>query len=96
MSEPTQHAATDSPEEQALYDQLVQILAQTVDDLDPDDVTIDSSLNDLGIDSLARLEVVTAIEEQFAIKVPEEDADRLTTVRETFDYLNRALATDQT
>ncbi|SGY79200.1 BQ5605_C008g05072 [Microbotryum silenes-dioicae] len=41
-----------------------------------------SFTNDLGLDSLDAVEVVMAIEEEFSIEIPDEDADRITTVGE--------------
>ncbi|SCZ98941.1 BZ3500_MvSof-1268-A1-R1_Chr7-1g09323 [Microbotryum saponariae] len=41
-----------------------------------------SFTDDLGLDSLDAVEVVMAIEEEFSIEIPDEDADRITTVGE--------------
>ncbi|GAA5823140.1 hypothetical protein JCM5353_005792 [Sporobolomyces roseus] len=46
--------------------------------------------NDLGLDSLDAVEVVMAIEEEFAIEIPDEDADRITTVGEAIDYISKS------
>ncbi|GAA6039100.1 hypothetical protein JCM8097_005324 [Rhodosporidiobolus ruineniae] len=49
-----------------------------------------SFTNDLGLDSLDAVEVVMAIEEEFAIEIPDEDADRITTVGEAIDYITKS------
>ncbi|GAA5994405.1 acyl carrier protein [Rhodotorula paludigena] len=49
-----------------------------------------SFTNDLGLDSLDAVEVVMAIEEEFAIEIPDEDADRITTVGEAIDYISKS------
>ncbi|TNY18254.1 acyl carrier protein-like protein [Rhodotorula diobovata] len=49
-----------------------------------------SFTNDLGLDSLDAVEVVMAIEEEFAIEIPDEDADRITTVGEAVDYITKS------
>ncbi|BGP07319.1 mitochondrial acyl carrier protein [Rhodotorula toruloides] len=48
-----------------------------------------SFTNDLGLDSLDAVEVVMAIEEEFAIEIPDEEADRITTVGEAIDYISK-------
>ncbi|MFV0137875.1 acyl carrier protein [Streptomyces sp. HMX87] len=75
-------------DERQLFGELQELLATTVEDLSVQDVRLDSSLkDDLGVDSLARLELVTAIEEHWQIQVPLEDAERLTTVREIVAHI---------
>ncbi|MEV5315144.1 MULTISPECIES: phosphopantetheine-binding protein [unclassified Streptomyces] len=75
-------------EERELFDVVRELLAATVEDLSVEDVELDSSLrDDLGVDSLARLELVAAIEDHWQIEVPVEDAERLTTVRQIVDHL---------
>ncbi|KDE09022.1 NADH dehydrogenase (ubiquinone) 1 alpha/beta subcomplex 1 [Microbotryum lychnidis-dioicae p1A1 Lamole] len=49
-----------------------------------------SFTNDLGLDSLDAVEVVMAIEEEFSIEIPDEDADRITTVGEAIDYISKS------
>ncbi|GAA2985749.1 acyl carrier protein [Streptomyces fulvorobeus] len=80
--------------EQSVHQALVALLDRTVEDLAPADIEWDSDLkDDLDIDSLARLEVIAAIEEHWSIKVPEEDAEELHTVRQTVDYIIEATNT---
>ncbi|MGX1135402.1 acyl carrier protein [Streptomyces glaucescens] len=75
-------------EERELFDGVRELLAATVEDLSVEDVALDSSLrDDLGVDSLARLELVAAIEDHWQIEVPVEDAERLATVRQIVDHL---------
>jgi acyl carrier protein len=75
-------------EERELFDGVRELLAATVEDLSVEDVELDSSLrDDLGVDSLARLELVAAIEDHWQIEVPVEDAERLATVRQIIDHL---------
>ncbi|TRD23446.1 acyl carrier protein [Palleronia caenipelagi] len=52
-----------------VHDKVVQILAEQAM-LEPGDVTMDQSLEDLGIDSLGLVESIFAIEEEFDIQVP--------------------------
>lgn len=46
-----------------------------------------SFIDDLGADSLDIVELVMAIEEEYDIEVPDEDAEKLKTVQNVLDYL---------
>jgi acyl carrier protein len=53
-------------------------------------VTQDASfIDDLGADSLDTVELVMALEEEFDIEIPDEDAEKLRTVRDALDYLKK-------
>ena len=46
-----------------------------------------SFVNDLGADSLDTVELIMAFEEEFGAEIPDEDAEKLTTVGAVIDYL---------
>lgn len=46
-----------------------------------------SFIDDLGADSLDTVELVMALEEKFGIEIPDEDAEKMTTVGEAIKYL---------
>lgn len=53
-----------------------------------EDVKSSSSfVDDLGADSLDTVELVMALEEEFETEIPDEDAEKLTTVQEAIDYI---------
>lgn len=57
-----------------------------------DEVTIEASfVDDLGADSLDTVELVMALEEEFKTEIPDEEAEKITTVREAIDYINQNL-----
>jgi len=61
--------------------------------VNPDEVTPEASfIDDLGADSIDTVELVMALEEKFEIKVPEEDAEKLTTVGAAIDYIKSHVA----
>ncbi|MDD5388866.1 MAG: acyl carrier protein [Gallionellaceae bacterium] len=53
------------------------------------DVKQESSfVDDLGADSLDTVELVMALEEEFECEIPDEDAEKITTVQQAVDYIN--------
>ncbi|MBM5572055.1 MULTISPECIES: acyl carrier protein [Deefgea] len=57
------------------------------------DVKIESSfVNDLGADSLDTVELVMALEEEFECEIPDEDAEKITTVQQAVDYVSAHLS----
>ena len=46
-----------------------------------------SFINDLGADSLDTVELVMALEEKFGLEIPDEDAEKITTVQEAISYI---------
>lgn len=53
-----------------------------------DEVNNDASfVEDLGADSLDTVELVMALEEEFETEIPDEEAEKITTVKEAIDYV---------
>ena len=58
----------------------------------PEDVTTDASfVNDLGADSLDRVELVMALEEEFDIELLDEDAEKFIKVSDVLAYIQNKL-----
>jgi acyl carrier protein len=54
-----------------------------------DEVTNEASfVDDLGADSLDTVELVMALEEEFETEIPDEEAEKITTVQQAIDYVN--------
>jgi acyl carrier protein len=61
-----------------------------VEQLGVDESQVDNTasfVEDLGADSLDIVELVMAFEEAFEIEIPDEDAEKITTVKEAIDYI---------
>jgi acyl carrier protein len=52
-----------------------------------------SFVDDLGADSLDTVELVMALEEEFECEIPDEDAEKIGTVRQAIEYIERHLQT---
>ena len=48
-----------------------------------------SFLEDLGADSLDTVELVMALEEEFDTEIPDDEAEKITTVQQAIDYINK-------
>jgi len=56
--------------------------------VDEEEVTPDASfVDDLGADSLDVVELVMAFEEEFGVEIPDDDAEKITRVREAIAYI---------
>lgn len=54
----------------------------------PEEVTNEASfINDLGADSLDTVELVMALEEEFDMEIPDEEAEKLQTVGQAIEYI---------
>ena len=54
-----------------------------------EEVTSEASfVDDLGADSLDTVELVMVLEEEFETEIPDEDAEKITTVKEAVNYIN--------
>jgi acyl carrier protein len=61
-------------------------------DVPEDDVVPEASfVDDLGADSLDQVELIMAMEEEFDISIPDEDAEKIGTVQNAIDYINKAI-----
>ena len=57
-----------------------------------EDVKNDSKfIDDLGADSLDIVELVMGLEEEFDTEIPDEEAEKITTVQQAIDYVNKNL-----
>lgn len=61
--------------------------------VDADAVTDSANFtDDLGADSLDIVELVMAFEDEFGVEIPDEDAEKITTVKDAVDYISKAEA----
>lgn len=61
--------------------------------VDINEVTDQASfVNDLGADSLDTVELVMALEEQFGIEIPDEDAEKIQTVGQAIEYIKNKVS----
>ena len=56
---------------------------------DEDMITLNTTLEDLGADSLDMVEVIMAIEDEFDVQIKDEDLESLKTLADLIDYINK-------
>ncbi len=73
----------------SVEDKVKQIIVEQLG-VDEAEVTSNASfVDDLGADSLDTVELVMAFEEAFDIEIPDEDAEKIRTVQDAVDYIQK-------
>jgi acyl carrier protein len=61
--------------------------------VEPSEVTVEASFtNDLGADSLDTVELIMAFESEFGISIPDEEAEKITTVGEAISHIEAVVS----
>jgi acyl carrier protein len=72
----------------SIEDKVKKIIAEKLS-VDLDEVVPEASfVDDLGADSLDLVELIMSMEEEFDIDIPDEQAEKLVTVKDAFDFIS--------
>ncbi len=72
----------------AVEEKMVEIIEEQLS-VDKEKVLPGASfVDDLGADSLDLVELIMAMEEEFDVEIPDEDAEKIATVQNAIDYIN--------
>ncbi len=75
----------------SIEERVIKIICEQLD-VKEKDVSLDSSfVEDLGADSLDQVELIMAMEEEFGISISDEEAEKITKVRDAVEFIKRAL-----
>ncbi len=75
----------------AIEERVKEIIVEQLG-VDAEEVTPQASfINDLGADSLDTVELIMALEEEFDMEIPDEEAEKLDTVGKAIDYIKSRL-----
>lgn len=75
----------------AIFQKVRQLIAEQLG-LEEEEITPESSfLDDLGADSLDLVELIMAFEEEYELEIPDEDAERITTVGDAVEYIRQRI-----
>ncbi len=72
-------------------ERVKKIVAEQLDVKEEEVTNAASFVDDLGADSLDTVELVMALEEEFECEIPDEEAEKITTVQQAMDYVNANL-----
>ena len=74
------------------FEEVKRIVVEKLQ-VDEKQVTMEASfIEDLGADSLDTVELVMDLEEHFGVEIPDEDAEKLKTVKDAVDYITKKKA----
>jgi acyl carrier protein len=74
-----------------IEDKVRQIIVRQLDVAEDEVVPEASFIDDLGADSLDLVELVMAMEEEFDVEIPDEDAENIRSVQDAFNYIQQHL-----
>ncbi len=69
-----------------IYEKVVAIVAEQLG-ISTDDITAETTLEDLNADSLDVVEVIMALESEFHMEIPDEEAEKIKTIGALADYV---------
>jgi acyl carrier protein len=78
-------------EKQSVFERVREIVVDRLG-VDEEQVTAEAKfVEDLGADSLDTVEFVMALEEEFDVEIPDEDAEKIVSVQEAVDYITKKM-----
>ena len=76
--------------EEEVYEKIKKVITDQLG-VSEEEITKEASfIDDLGADSLDTVELVMALEEEFETEIADEEAEKLTTVQKTIDYISKS------
>ena len=73
----------------SLFDEVKEVIVEQLN-VSPDEVKPESwFVEDLGADSLDVVEMIMALEEKFELEIPDEEAEKIKTVQDVVDYIEK-------
>ena len=85
-----------SPKVASVEERVIDIVAEQLG-VSKDQITRDTSfVNDLGADSLDTVELVMELEEEFDINIPDDAAEKIQTVGQAIDHIEKTIASSET
>nr|WP_228368702.1 acyl carrier protein [Nautilia profundicola] len=76
----------------ALFDEVKEVIVEQLN-VAPEEVKPEAKfVEDLGADSLDVVEMIMALEEKFEIEIPDSEAEKIQTVQDVIDFIEKAKA----
>jgi acyl carrier protein len=74
-----------------ITERVKKIIIEQLDVAEEDVVPTASFVDDLGADSLDQVELIMAMEEEFNVSISDEDAEKIATVQNAIDYIQKVM-----
>ena len=74
-----------------IEEKIRNIICEQLDVAEEDVIPTASFVDDLGADSLDQVELIMAMEEEFDVSIPDEDAENIATVKDAVEYIEKAM-----
>jgi acyl carrier protein len=71
-----------------IEERVIKMVAEQLGVKEDDIQSTSSFVEDLGADSLDTVELIMALEEEFDAEIPDEDAEKIATVKDAVDYID--------
>ena len=68
------------------FDKIKTLIADHLD-IDEDEITLDTTFEDLGIDSLDTVELMMEVEDEFGVEISDDQQEKLRTVQNAIDFI---------
>ena len=75
----------------SVEEKIKKIICEQLEVDEKDVIPEASFVDDLGADSLDQVELIMAMEEEFDLSIPDEDAEKIATVQDAIDYINNGM-----
>ena len=73
---------------EAIFERVKEVIGEQLGIEDLDTITMETTfIDDLGADSLDIVELIMALEEEFDLEIPEEEAEKITSVGDVVEYI---------
>jgi acyl carrier protein len=73
-----------------IAERVKNIVAERLN-VNPEEITLETTFEDLGADSLDVMDLVMELEQEFDIEIPDEDAEKIRTIEDTINYIQSRL-----
>ncbi len=74
-----------------VQEKIKKMISEQLDVPEEEVVPAAAFVDDLGADSLDQVELIMAMEEEFDVSIPDEDAENITTVQNAIDYIVKTI-----
>gem|GEM_PF-757544 len=72
-----------------MFKKIKAIVVEQLGVIDPSEVTLESAFDSMDIDSIDAVDIIMAIEDEFEISIPDEEAEAFNSIQDIINYLKK-------